>query len=572
MKNIREIVRRYARRTASPLALKVLDLEKAGDFDALLELKVSPYFHTNPTRYFEEAQLLAFFNKRVDLPVKVDPKAACLGKWWDAEKACKRTNWRIRAAYGEFGPPPLSLFAVREFIDDVRETITKWLGPAPKLRELEPKFGPGTTTSRTVTTCTVADKISSLPDVTFELALQIEDWFHETGWGMHLARNCYGVSPYRPHLMNIVDAARYTSVYKKATTDRPIEVQADLNVAYQLAVGARIKQILRRLGVNLRKEVPPLHRRLAWHASISGSLATDDLSSASDTIAKHLVWKGFPPDWVELFDSLRHKRVLIDGKPILLEKYSGMGNGYTFELESVLFAAICYNVLKRAGIRPKVGVNLSVFGDDIIIDARAQRRTVRVLSLLGFIVNTDKSFGPEVGFKESCGEDYFGGRWVRPHFLKDEPYEPQEWISFANGIRRVGINHYGADIWQSTALYGVWLDAIENIPQAIRQCRVPPEYGDLGINSDDTAEYTTKARSGWIYLRVWKPVIKRATVRAGGSYVGWDEFPVSTRLATSLYNLTHKNGGGTLDIGSLLRDPVSGYKLGWVVYGASPIG
>jgi len=63
----------------------------------------------------------------------------------------------------------------------------------------------------------------------------------------------------------------------------------------------------------------------------------------------------------------------------------------------------------------KVG-NFAVFGDDIIVDSRVYSRICKMLNVLGFVVNTNKSFNEGL-FRESCGRDYFSGLNVRGVYI-----------------------------------------------------------------------------------------------------------------------------------------------------------
>jgi hypothetical protein len=90
-----------------------------------------------------------------------------------------------------------------------------------------------------------------------------------------------------------------------------------------------------------------------------------------------------------------------------------MGNGFTFELESLIF----WSVAKACSELLNLESEVSVYGDDIIIDSRGYDLLTRSLSELGFFVNSEKSFssGP---FRESCGADWFKGTWIRPFYVK----------------------------------------------------------------------------------------------------------------------------------------------------------
>jgi hypothetical protein len=100
------------------------------------------------------------------------------------------------------------------------------------------------------------------------------------------------------------------------------------------------------------------------------------------------------------------------GKPILYEKFSSMGNGYTFALETLIFWALGKAVNSLTG-----GVVLSVYGDDIICSDCSAALLMEVLQWCGFVLNRDKSFvtGP---FRESCGADWHTGTRVTPQYIR----------------------------------------------------------------------------------------------------------------------------------------------------------
>jgi hypothetical protein len=67
-----------------------------------------------------------------------------------------------------------------------------------------------------------------------------------------------------------------------------------------------------------------------------------------------------------------------------------MGNGYTFTIETLVFAAICKSIGSR---------QFSVYGDDIIIETELYEPLVEMLSYLGFEVNKEKSHHDQVKTK-----------------------------------------------------------------------------------------------------------------------------------------------------------------------------
>jgi hypothetical protein len=99
-----------------------------------------------------------------------------------------------------------------------------------------------------------------------------------------------------------------------------------------------------------------------------------------------------------------------------------MGNGFTFPLQTMIFASLVTAAYKVCGIRihkpyrQNLG-NFAVFGDDIIVDSRVYNLVVRCLAILGFKVNGDKSFNEGL-FRESCGSDFYSGYNVRGVYVQ----------------------------------------------------------------------------------------------------------------------------------------------------------
>lgn len=229
------------------------------------------------------------------------------------------------------------------------------------------------------------------------------------------------------HPYNIV-----TTVPKDGRKDRPIAKEQTGNIYLQLGVGSIIRQRLLAFGVDLNHQAD-WNRRKALIASRDLSLFTVDLSSASDTVGYALVQALLPPDWFRLLDSLRAPwGVLPSGEAFLYRKFSSMGNGFTFELETVIFMAICVGVSRVFGHRSDV---FSVFGDDIIGPDYLYTQVTSYLEYSGFLVNSEKSFHGPQRVRESCGIDALDGRNIRPFFVKSVPQDAMEAIGLRNRVR-----------------------------------------------------------------------------------------------------------------------------------------
>jgi hypothetical protein len=538
-------------------------LKKLGseDWEALVRAKVSPGGYTNAQHYFLDAQAAAFFNKNASLEVQIDREEVAFQKWKDAEAQCARTNAFLSRVLD--GPSDRETEVVREFLLRVRKRVRWWMGPVPA--SLQGRFGPGVTLCCRGQLATAADKMSVKPTTTLSSLDITRHLWEETAWGRAIvARSLRGERVYEDGVLSyvsVVDAAKWMSVPKNALTDRSIEIGPSLNVFYQLAVGKRLKESFARKGWDLR-HAADLHRRLACEASITGSHATIDLSSASDTVSRLLVKALVPSEWFDLLDRLRTKRTETREGTFFLEKFSGMGNGYTFELESVLFMAICQEVLSTFGHGSFPGIEISVFGDDIIVPTALAQKCVQALKLLGFETNASKTFveGP---FRESCGGDFFAGKAVRPHYAKKIPENPQEWIALANGIRRAAQVHFG-ELDRFSAHGAAWIRVLDAIPSSIRACRGPVDLGDIVLH-DDRERWTTQTRNSIRYIRTFSPFVAREGSRKGGAVVEMDNFWPEVQLATVLAGKAETDPKGRV-VGVIPRNSVTGYKHKWVPY------
>jgi hypothetical protein len=95
-----------------------------------------------------------------------------------------------------------------------------------------------------------------------------------------------------------------------------------------------------------------------------------------------------------------------------------MGNGFTFELESLIFYAVVKATCEEMGLNDfEINRSVAVYGDDIIVPRAVAPQLYERLTLFGFAVNEDKSFTKGFFF-ESCGADYYDGHDVRPFFLR----------------------------------------------------------------------------------------------------------------------------------------------------------
>lgn len=228
----------------------------------------------------------------------------------------------------------------------------------------------------------------------------------------------------------------------------------------QKGVGRHIRRQLLRHGVNLNDQ--SINRSLARQGSIDNTIATIDLSSASDSVSIQAVRALLPHDWYLYLNDIRSRRVVVDGTSVETEMFSSMGNGFTFELESLIFWALMKSV---AYLRGHSGI-INVYGDDIIIPSGMYDDAVWVLQEFGFSVNPEKSYhtGP---FRESCGGHYHNGEDVTPFYLRREPETLTDLIRVANQLRRWALADPARQYVQSS-LWHLWVSLISEIPEGLR--------------------------------------------------------------------------------------------------------
>lgn len=151
-----------------------------------------------------------------------------------------------------------------------------------------------------------------------------------------------------------------------------------------------------------------------------------------------------------------------------------MGNGFTFELESLIFWALCSAVMDCLSIDG----DLSVYGDDIIVPVKAYPAVKEILAFAGFTTNDKKTFadGP---FRESCGKHYFKGQDVTPIYIRNRPTCWPDYVAIANKLRRHARLSWGMD-----SSYRPAYDYVVSLLPPYFRNPIPDDLGDLGLVVD----------------------------------------------------------------------------------------
>lgn len=375
----------------------------------------------------------------------VERRSAAIRKWMATEQVNAESNRRLRGLPRGYNILPRVTFYA--FLGFAQRLVSEILGPLDDSIVLGSYSG-GASTSRRRTESHPAQKFSGQADVTAG-AVPYVDVIHREA---PLLRE-YGYL----HFLREVDGAVLFTVPKKTDIDRCACKEPDVNMYLQKGVGNHIRRRLRRFGINLNDQ--SVNRRLAKRGSLDSSLATLDLSAASDSLVISCVESLLPHDWFLYLNDIRSHNVVVDGTLVRTEMFSSMGNGFTFELESLVF----YVLMRTTSyFRGHQGV-VSVYGDDLIIPSGMFDDASWVLKVFGFTLNPEKSFS-EGPFRESCGGHYHSGMDVTPFYLKRPPARLTDVIRVANQLRRWAFADPGREhLVPST--YKMWNKLAQMVPR-----------------------------------------------------------------------------------------------------------
>jgi len=193
---------------------------------------------------------------------------------------------------------------------------------------------------------------------------------------------------------------------------------------------------------------------IAKLSSRDGTLATLDLSEASDRVSSLHVWtmlESVPLLRDMIFACRSTHAELPDGDIVELSKFASMGSACCFPMEAMVFFI---TIVSRRLVELKLPINernvakccksLYVYGDDIIVPADEASTVCGHLQLMGLKVNSHKSFWTGK-FRESCGMDAYDGERVTPIYSRYErPSNRQDgsaltsWVSMANQFYMAG--------------------------------------------------------------------------------------------------------------------------------------
>lgn len=266
-----------------------------------------------------------------------------------------------------------------------------------------------------------------------------------------------------------------------------------------------------------------VNRHLAKVSSIDRSLATLDLSDASDRVSNVLVERLVRryPSALDGIRATRSTRASVPGHgEITLAKYASMGSALCFPMEAFTFLVIVFVGIQRATARQLTYGEIQsllgrvrVYGDDIIVPVEYTTSVTETLEAFGLRVNQHKSFS-NGKFRESCGGDYYDGTDVTPVRFRTEwptsPKHAQEIISLVSFRNQL----YKRGLWKTVR----WLDeriprVLKNYPTVLESSPAVGRHSFLGYVSEREC------------VRLHRPLVRGYAVRAPSPESNLDGWP-----------------------------------------------
>jgi len=232
-----------------------------------------------------------------------------------------------------------------------------------------------------------------------------------------------------------------------------------------------------------------LNRDLARKGSRDGTLATLDLSEASDRVSNQLVL--MMTSWLPVLSgslqACRSRKVDVPGHGVQrVAKFASMGSAVTFPIEAMVFATIVLIGIERqlnrrlshSQIVSEMG-RVRIYGDDIIIPVEYALSVVSALQDFGLVVNTGKSFWTGK-FRESCGGDFYNGVDITPirvrRQLPTQRRQAQELVSAVSLRNQL----YLSGSWRGAAYLDAYLTRIIPMPRVTTTSPVLGRVSHLG--------------------------------------------------------------------------------------------
>jgi len=262
--------------------------------------------------------------------------------------------------------------------------------------------------------------------------------------------------------------------------------------------------------VGFSDQVP--NQDLARIGSLSGNLATLDLSEASDRVSNQLVRSMVHhfPNLRRGLDATRSRKADVPGEGVIrLSKYASMGSALCFPVEAIVFLTtillgiqdVLRRPLTRKDLLALVG-QVRVYGDDIIVPVEYVRSVVDRLQTFGFVVNVEKSFWTGK-FRESCGKEFFSGEDVS--VVRVRRLLPTQRRHVPEIISTVSLRNqlYNSGLWGPAAYLDHLLERLIPFPRVLPESPALGRHSFLGFDTEKECQYLQKplVRAAVVYSK-----------------------------------------------------------------------
>lgn len=474
-------IRHFLSALDTPRSLSVWLLFSCREHDQLTALKCDPLDYENdPYGFRLDYWATEFLSKASFLRTSFNRDEVALAKFSEFENLCGETNRRFRNPLLDplnHGPNVALLHAVQRKIERILGDFSadEFVDGA--------NWGPGVSTLIKGEHVSAINKFHDERGITRDLYSLVGGWIPAAYplWHDSLSRT-FGENYHVMQAGNTI-----VTVPKNSKTNRVIAIEPGWNLWFQKSLGSMIRRRLLRSGIDLLDQ--SRNQQLALEGSKTRLLATVDFSSASDSISTEVVRAVLPPRWFQLMDTARSRLGVRDSNVIRWNKFSSMGNGFTFELESLIFFAAASAVSEYLGVSGEI----SVYGDDVIIPVDSYELFSSFSAYLGFRVNPKKSFSSGY-FRESCGSHYYDGVDCKPIFLKEKLRNVEAFYKLANSIRLLA--HRRNSYRGCCARFReCWSYLLYRVPESLRLF-VPRQAGDTGFVGNLDEANPVRARYG----------------------------------------------------------------------------
>jgi hypothetical protein len=355
---------------------------------------------------FSIRQLTLLFGKML-LPCSIERDEAAMDAFIDCEQEVKnRDSLMFDSDYSEFKRMSNLLFR-KLFLSIEREIYDE---------KIVPKHGPGATADQ------LMGNQKYLQNTWTD---RLEEVFHVGDFlfpnAKHFAEHYDGLSFLEPGSEMPV---KVITVPKTQKTPRIIAIEPTAMQYVQQGVLESVNKNIRNcyLSDMIGSDSQEPNQLMAQLGSSDGSLATLDLSEASDRVSNQLI-RTMLDDFSYLqraVDACRSRKANVPGHGIIrLAKFASMGSALCFPFEAMVFLTLTF-----LGIEESIGHRFTnehqihefvgrvrIYGDDIIVPVDYVHTVVDSLEYFGTRVGTDKSFW-NGSFRESCGKEFYAGEDV----------------------------------------------------------------------------------------------------------------------------------------------------------------